>query len=66
MASRGLVRKEVQRQKKIEEGAQSFIDVESGTRPVHEPYLKQRVTKLGGANRSTDIIFRNNPEALTI
>jgi hypothetical protein len=38
-------------------GSATFIDVESSGWPVHAPYLKQRVTKPGGANRSTEIIY---------
>ena len=38
--------------------ARTFIDVESGGWPVHAPCPKQRVAKPGGANRSTEIIFK--------
>jgi hypothetical protein len=48
--------------KKVNEerrGSAAFIDVESGGRPVHAPCPKQRAAKLGGANRSTEIILIN-------
>jgi hypothetical protein len=56
-AAECLLEKEVKRQKKVEGVRPSFIDVESGTGPVHAPYLKRGVAKLGGADRSTKIIL---------
>ena len=46
------------KEKMVEQrGARTFIDVESGGWPVHAPCPKQRAAKLGGANRSTEIII---------
>jgi hypothetical protein len=49
---KGLKRKKVE-----ERGGRTFIDVKSGGWPVHAPCPKQRAAKLGGANRSTEIII---------
>ena len=48
---KGLKKKMVEQR-----GARTFIDVESGGRPVHAPCPTQRVAKPGGANRRTKII----------
>ena len=38
------------------EGGQSFIDVESGTRPVHVPCPKRAAAIFRSPDRSTEII----------
>ena len=39
-------------------GSATFINVESGGGAVYAPCPKQRVAKPGGANRSTEIIYK--------
>jgi hypothetical protein len=36
-------------------GVRSFIEVESGTGPVHAPYPKRAAAKPGGANTTAEI-----------
>jgi hypothetical protein len=47
-ASRRLLERGSEGAEKVEEGAQSFIDGESSTGPVHAPCPKRGAAKLGG------------------
>jgi hypothetical protein len=50
------IRKRLKRKMVEQRGSTTFIDIKSGGGTVHTPYLKQRVVKPRGANRSTKII----------
>jgi hypothetical protein len=50
------VGKEVKWQKKVEWRGRSFIDVESGTGPVHAPCPKRAAAVFRSPDRSTEII----------